>query len=843
MRHIFLILILPALLSAETSDTWHVPGAAFRFSLQPSQADKPTYLNLEQLALPAPMKKQLRAFSSTGQELAVHWNSDTSEALVEAVPAGVSILAYPSDDPPSLAWEEKKHGKIPPPNRLTLHITRFKIDYRSPEGWVAFRKFKTDERLFKRQEWISAYISELLEKRLVIEAVNTTTISLATAMLEQQRKYAQNLRQRKKHQNPSFLRHLEQLKTMDNVRELGKRLKLARKELDRNNSRLRWALENYAACEATRRKEYAAHEEKIADFGREREIIEQHRRRSRSRENTRPVEAVRLEKCPFEIRSNFAAEFHGGLIVPGDGEYQFSIDSSSTALIIINGNIILSHVGDSRSNSPLNTAITLTRGLHEFNFIYHKNNAPSHARVFWKKPGQDSFTLMTENDFAPAWPPAVITVNNQAGNNFPLVSRSPQFELFTGKHSKMTVEQLSAGGNGDFRWFLDDQPVASGQSATFIIKPGSRVGIMDGSGKPSPAVLELPGTKREKPHTSPDMQLKISAPELLYDDESRDVVIEVLSALPFGGTATLERNASPWLDTLMPPSINIDIRPSDKFGNDRYSSGIAARQVLNINAAELPHQSLIDLSLSMPGLVFDRQSISLAKLDSCGKLHAGINGFVNQEGQRVIPLLHRPSPGERRRWQLPAAIRNTFSAPDKVMVVSDDFSDRELSFHNMLNAEISAKGMKAELVRWDNSRPSPIIASTAAAIWQLRQSDADTFVIIPSNIHIRIGTPLDTRIRCISAILQTIRKKNKLGRIILTATIPLPGRDADESGDNELRRVARDYGAAFVELKHLVVSDGDGMEAYRRKPEAPLLDQYPVRRIGVISEYIADKIR
>ncbi len=74
---------------------------------------------------------------------------------------------------------------------------------------------------------------------------------------------------------------------------------------------------------------------------------------------------------PFEL-SVFGADFNGGLKVPSDGNYSFSMESDDGSLFFIDGNLIIDN-GGGHGPATISNNVNLTAGVHTFEVQFYED--------------------------------------------------------------------------------------------------------------------------------------------------------------------------------------------------------------------------------------------------------------------------------------------------------------------------------------------------------------------------------------------------------------------------------------------------------------------------------------
>ena len=108
---------------------------------------------------------------------------------------------------------------------------------------------------------------------------------------------------------------------------------------------------------------------------------------------------------PFGPSDGYLSYYRGFLCCPVDGEYHFATTSDDASFLLLDGKMVVqwpgSHgaVADARHNK----AISLTKGVHLFEYHHVEVRDAQVAEAAWQLPGQEDFRVIPPEAFAPLW--------------------------------------------------------------------------------------------------------------------------------------------------------------------------------------------------------------------------------------------------------------------------------------------------------------------------------------------------------------------------------------------------------------------------------------------------------
>ncbi|HOL67464.1 MAG TPA: PA14 domain-containing protein, partial [bacterium] len=114
---------------------------------------------------------------------------------------------------------------------------------------------------------------------------------------------------------------------------------------------------------------------------------------------------------PFGPNRNFLSHYQGYLYCPEEGQYSLAINSDDGSFLLLDGELLLAwpgaHEKDGGVNRPLENvwyhhrSLPLKKGLHRIDFYHEQGEGATLARVGWKKPGENTFSVIPEEAYLP----------------------------------------------------------------------------------------------------------------------------------------------------------------------------------------------------------------------------------------------------------------------------------------------------------------------------------------------------------------------------------------------------------------------------------------------------------
>lgn len=548
---------------------------------------------------------------------------------------------------------------------------------------------------------------------------------------------------------------------------------------------------------------------------------------------------VQLTVRPPETQEFYSARFHGFLHIPADGRYEFELNANCLARMKIDGQLLLSHTGDGSGPAVRQIAgIELKRGSREFELLNRVNTGAGRLTLRMRPAGTEEFRLLNSEDFTPApvlYPNALETA---AGEELPLLSRSGRCLIFADKRTSFELQHIDllneAAKRLDFEVGQLRLPVAE-LPATVAIPSGRGEGgfrLLDPTGK----LPEFPVTPINRPQTMlpapPDIALKLWLPAFLYDRETLTATVEISSKLPVPcsvGLKIAERGG-----TIRTETISLPGKEDGRVA--RFTPDVICKLPLPLNGDGEKGERVWDLTLSIPGFEFARETIRITPVRSAQELVSTPEGLRDRDGARVILLLHHPTLSELRNWELPRKLAGELKPERKYLVIGEEFGE----FVDELGRQLSADGKELEFLPLAGNN-LPLFESLPMLWREIPRSMADrALVLLPCRRHSASQESWEQE-RNLAAILEKLNSNPAIERITL-AYFPEPDDENDAAREEMLNRLIREFGIEYLDLSET--------QSCLESPEAFILPErsgesslHPVGAASDLARILAGKLR
>ncbi len=771
---VFALLLLPSVFLS--AGEWREKSASHRLRVRPELTGKPTYLDLRTLSLPVPADNGVRAFDETGKPLAVH-RYDADHLLLAPIEKSQKIELY-FGFPNQISESEWNKGIPIPPN--------YKLRQRN-----IVRRYAESVAEWEQLESVRRF-SEFAGKR---RELWKNTGELQAGFLQTTLNFYKT---RKSAPIPPEQKILQKKQTA-----------LTKQTL-----------------------ESAAVEMEETMFRNFRNI---HQGEDGSR--------IFFTRRPFDTDRNLITRFSGMLTIREKGDYEFKVNTNSTRIVKVDGETKIRRFGtfQAENSDSIGTSdyftLKLDPGIHFLEFLYYKGPIATWAALSWRKKGETKYKLLGEDDFAPAAPVQILAMESRSGEKYPLILRNDSLALFTGKHNPYALDCLRVEPEKlPGAWELDGKKIDASVSWFALENPDKPVLKFipaENSGYAPLTVSRKPRRGKKAP-VRPDLNLRLWMPQFLYDDEYCDITLEINSGMPIDYTALLETTVNrmnPFAENTT-EYIRIPSMPMEH--EDRFACSRILKRSASFLAEQCTEPLVVEYAVSIPGLVFDRKKIRIVPMNALPEmLTVTPDGLADENGDRVMPLIHRTTLHEVRAWELPRKIGNELRKTAKLLVIGEEFGD----FKEQMTNALKEKKIEPEFIFW-NRTPGDFgnisVESIPEIIAKIRASDADAVLLIPLSAARRGTLGEREELNVLGFLLELLLKKEKIHRITLTSPLPLAPEQYPqyENAENRfienLRKLRREKGVEFIELETALRKSKNWTgEAYRKNA---VLDTRPVNQ-------------
>lgn len=824
-----------------TADTWHFKDADYRLEVKKEQTAANGFIELNKYALPCDLENGVNVVNNFGKEIPYNLYKNGGLIIGKNFTTGYVYFGFQHPNP-NQRWLQSD-GELPAENLLNLKIFHARWQYITPSQWLERQRENATRQTQRQSAWILDYIQ--LQFACDLFARYRYPWRLPPKMFIRQSYYSNDwyraydadeyMAWRYKWSYPRNAANIENLwrKSIANINIYEPiRLEWGIKRLQRILLQQEKNIEKVAATAST---------------GPERDFVTMFER-GRAREGDVPFfDKTRIEKGMVEIRNNYAAAFAGNLVIRQSGEYEFAVNVSGGALLLLDDKIIINCYGENERNSSWqrHTTVKLTGGLHKFKFYYQKNMLPSYAVAAWKKKGETEFQPINIANFCPGWPLKLVQCQEQSGRKYPIIEQTAGYLLYTGKRDKMWWNNYKVIIGGPADWSFNEKRIANSEAISIIFPFTEKSEI-----KVSPVDNHLTPMRFIPKHNSngckygrPDIMIKLWMPDFIFDDEYLETAVEVVSKMQWDVTCYL--NIVPERDNEVfgssKKAVVLQGRNKDD-DDDRFIPDSYYKEKIMVSGAAVKNLK-VNFSLDLPGINFDNQSVKFIPVNEISNLKVVDGKLKDNDNNQIVPVLHRPSLAELRNWQLPTMIYNKLNGITQMLVIADDYGSNDLTFCSTFRQRSSQHGVKALFWNWSKTTKSGerYLLNLAAVLPNIDNTSADSLLIVPPALELLDGLQARSISRLLATIIERARNNPKIKHIFITTAVPMLNLAIHENELNdEIKHLARDYDVRVLDLNSHV----------RKLPVVPSDYQnydgsvavLPVALIQAICDYITGSI-
>jgi hypothetical protein len=781
---------------------WQVPDAEFRLIVESDRPAENSYLNFGDYALPTLLGKGIDVRDPDGNKVPFYLHQ-TLGLLLAPVPNSERRYIYfglPQTAQPD-QWSETLGG-VPPDHTLYWSIYGQWHQYRTGKEWLAHQTRSLEIRFQRSNAWMCKY----LQQSIMLGAISPEQSFLWQPVRDKRAEPVVDTDWNGAFDREDYKcwRHADRVRRLTSFSD--REMKNSYREPYRfSRARVDWAWRRLYLSRKAIFKVLPDLETRAPDAP-FKEFTNMFKPPHRNPSYTGNQLFFHMSGGAFSARRNLSAVVEGRLVVPEDGEYEIKIETAGSFILYLEDEQKLSKYNEPGEGKSLK--VNLKAGLVKLKLCFHRPDL-SALTVLWKKPGSDDFTVLSWDDFAPAWPCRPVAMQERERGDMPLLREHIQYDFFTGKNEKLEWRDISvisrpeAEEPSTVTWLVNGVPVFAGRRTPLILKKDDLFGAMTGS-YPPVRLLWLREYKGDKPWLHAEVDLKAHLPDFIYDDEELQLFIEVSSGLPVESRSILSVTPGSANSMFASAEREIVIPARREMQEGAYAADGTFKYPVLLKGRELKGGLEVTFSLRAPGLTFAERRLRFIPADRLPGLALDAAGnFRDDSGAWVVPVLHRPTLNELRSWELPVKIKNHVMAKSRMLFIGDDPG----GFKEELERALNGKKLELTFIDWSRqgaplSRMRHDFPALLSAIPQCR---ADVAVIVPAADDLLGNIPPRSQARQLGALLQVLRANSNIQTIYLCTPVPIPGREAAEAALTEkLYRLARDFGVEVINLNHLL---------------------------------------
>ncbi len=818
---------------------WHRPDAPYRLEIQRDLPDVLTMVDLRRLLLPILPEKNVEVVDPAGKNVSFFLAEGNGILLLPPGTAD-SLFLYYGHCP---SFSSPPEGSTPDPERLRIRIVNARNLAPSEGEWLENRRNQYQTRYTRQWDANALGIERLFRETLT----GPTLFCRYPGETWRPRTYylnEKNMKMRMRQQKSKAVRprwryrpgYLQPIWFFP----LHQRYLHSRRIASLRNSQNilnRWGQD-------------LAKAEQESVGAPEREILEVFSNPRHQLRGDGLAREINLPKRPFDSDGNFAIRYTGNLLIPQDGEYEFSVVCNSLSLLRLDGKTVLSRFGVAAPSEvkPIHCRLRLSRGLHPFELYYHKSRVTSTISATWKKPGESQFHPLIDDDFAPGYPARLLASRNREGGEYPLVMRDDRYLLHPGKLERRDLESyrvLKPAGLS-FDWQLNGEKLPGNQLPALILphegesrltlvphdtkwlplpvlrRPAMYDHQVQESGISSSQDMRFQKMPYEQVSLDPAVSLKLWLPLTLYDDEIAGMDMELRSGLPLPLQIRLRQRPDHPQDLFPEEERYFRLAAKPEPHLDRFAPDITRKIHCSLPGAELLDGLTVEYELAIPDFVFAREIVRFLPVSALpADLTASPEGLRGAAGERIVPILRRPDLHQLRAWELPKTIDSKLHAPSKLLVIAEDFGTGSNRFSRHLAELCRKRGWELEFYAWsetDTASGSRLLDTLPTLLPRLGGSPADTAIVVPPPRSRNQALAQWENLRLLALVLEKLQGSSSLRELYLATPLPsgeVADTEVDTAFENELRRLRREYGTGLLEYNLSFRDQPDWRNSYR----------------------------
>jgi hypothetical protein len=889
MKYLLASLLLLICYARSASGDWLELAAAYRLEASCAQTDHVKSLDLSRVCLPMPLTNGVVVYGEDGEKLPFSLDVETNGLMIGAGPQSGRVTVYWGyEQAQARAFQADNLGTLPSGGRLKMTVVHCNLKNFSDSDWLQEKKtrlerkydrtitrnaeripavklawLKTEERERPRLDKLSEdeqnWRDRVSQAEAALKAVRTQ-LAKAQKNLALERKKPAKERDEKACQTEiakvkkTLARATEKLKKdKSTLAARAKRSRQVKGKIDQ--ARRRYENAHKAWQKSLDEKKQAIDELAAkADQGQEREleVLDYFPPNKRARLlGTSFPEKAEVPRMPFGSRSAFAAEFSGTLPIEQDAEVEFAVDATSSVLLFVDDKLLINWYGDHKPNYDWlqNCRVKLSAGLHEFKYYYKRGEVKveTYARVAWKRPGDADFAVLGATDFAAGFPVKATSFSDRQGNRYPLVEAGQPLSIFTGKTRRLDWIKAQTLDGAGIAWRLDGKTVADGPQANLFFEVDSLPGVLPPLGKTltlkpadsSALDVALPTCDNTRKNYAPaDLSMNLRPPQFIYDDETLDMSLEVISALPQDIACHLKVECADSDNPFASLAGELILPGKPDSPALKFEPPSLVSRSLALEGARLAAGRRVTFTLESGGVTFSRESLRFVPVEALPELNFNGDHLVGADSARIVPVLHRYSLQELRGWQLPDILTAAWFKPHRALLIASDFTDGNTSFFQALTQGLQQQDVALDCLAL--GARTPVLASLAEVIAPIRKATAEVAILIP---------PLDPsstdrqRTRALAAVIQVLKANPAIRKIMLATPYPSPTGSPDSVLVPMLRSLARENGVEVLELRGFLLKHHRWQEFYRRPEDSSgQLSHFPVAQIPLLAQWLAQNL-
>ena len=377
------------------------------------------------------------------------------------------------------------------------------------------------------------------------------------------------------------------------------------------------------------------------------------------RRNYRDTNIIR--NIHWRLKGRYVAYIDAKLNTPKPGKYQFAVKSNDMTQLYVNGQKTLNIAKKTASTSKWRETklFDLTGPPVKIEAYYRSSVDKTSIVIGWRAEGEKDYKFITQQDYVNSNKIRPQSLTSSEGRELPLIKYNTM-GYFQNRDEKQFLLGFETDFSGDkLTWMIDGEKVASGNKIQLSFAnemPDNITCAVNGS-KPFKVIIPKVDPNNSGDLMKRDLYVKIAAPVFIYDDETLELYAEFHSELQIDIKAFLEAKSDP------------DIFKGFKFEHDfsktsnepLFRKHDFVKKYFKLEGAKLENGTELEFSVKASAddtipekekFYFDREKIIFKKLAECSDLKTENGHFIDSGGNRIVPILHRPTLKDKRSWSL-----------------------------------------------------------------------------------------------------------------------------------------------------------------------------------------------
>ena len=485
----------------------------------------------------------------------------------------------------------------------------------------------------------------------------------------------------------------------------------------------------------------------------------------------------------WRMQGKYVAYIDVKLNIPQPGEYQFAVKSNDMVQLYING----------ESSLDINKKNASTGKWHETRIFdlsvnpvkieayYRSSMDNTSIAIGWRAAGEKDYKFISQKDYVEFNKVTPQTLTSSNGGKLPVIKYNTlgYFQNNKGKQFLLGFETNFPGAKID--WQIDGKTIDHGNKImmTFADKIPDNISCKIDNLEAFKVTIPQAELKNPGDLLKRDLYIKINAPTVIYDDEILDLSAEFHSELQIDTRAFLEAKS------------NSDIFKEFKFSHafnktsnePLFRKRDFVKKHFKLEGARIKNGTELEFSIKSSAdnmksenenFYFDHKKIIFKELSECPELKTENGHFIDEKGNRLILVLHRPTLKDKRSWSLLNSLP-AILGKQSALIICDDFGD-ERKFSEELSDNAESSRQKLFFEDWQlKAFDADIVKESANKINLIRESKAGILIIVPSTYPVIRGISPRLQQRLLAALIQSARNNKNIRKIILTTPFPLAG--------------------------------------------------------------------